>query len=226
MKPSPVSNPHSSQVEQAVPPADAEYRRNLPHFHPANTYLFLTWRLNGSLPKIKTAANLTPGQAFAAADRIEDRRTDGPQWLKDPAVAQVISKAILAGDHERHFYDIYAWVVMLNHVHMLILPKVPVPTLTRWLKGSTDRFANQILNRAGQPFWQPESYDHYLRKSSQLLTTISYIEQNPVTAGLAPSAERWPWSSAGWQAKPPAPPEPHQPGKLSELGKPELGFHD
>jgi REP element-mobilizing transposase RayT len=193
-----------TDVGQAVPPADAQYLRHLPHLHPSNTYLFLTWRLKGSLPSSKTNPYLTPGQAFAAADRIEDRRTDGPLWLKDPAVAQVVSQAILAGDRERHFYDLYAWVVMPNHVHILILPKVAVPVLTRWLKGSTARFANQILNRTGQPFWQSESYDHYLRKSNQLNTTIDYIEQNPVSAGLAPSAERWPWSSAGWQAQPPA----------------------
>jgi len=58
----------------------------------------------------------------------------------------------------------------------------------------------------GQPFWQDESFDHYLRAASRLDRTIAYIEQNPVSAGLVCSAEHWPWSSAGWQAKPPAPP--------------------
>ena len=95
---------------------------------------------------------------------------------------------------------------MPNHVHMLILPAVPIPVLMRWLKGSTARSANRILGRTGQQFWQDESYDHYLRRSSQVDRTIAYIEGNPVAAGLVCSAERWPWSSAGWQAKPPAPP--------------------
>ena len=106
-----------------------------------------------------------------------------------------------------------AWVVMPNHVHLLILPKVPVAVLMRWLKGSTARSANQILGRTGQPFWQDESYDHYLRHGSQIDRTIAYIEENPVSAGLVSSAENWPWSSAGWQAKPPAPPNllTHQP---------------
>jgi putative transposase len=54
---------------------------------------------------------------------------------------------------------------MPNHVHLLILPKVPVPILMRWLKGSTARSANLLLGRTGQPFWQDESYDHYARNS-------------------------------------------------------------
>jgi putative transposase len=56
---------------------------------------------------------------------------------------------------------------MPNHVHLLILPKVPVPVLMRWLKGSTARSANQLLGRTGQPFWQDESYDHYARNAIQ-----------------------------------------------------------
>jgi putative transposase len=96
---------------------------------------------------------------------------------------------------------------MPNHVHLLMLPQVEVPVLMRWLKGSTARRANRILGRTGQPFWQDESYDHYLRTSDQTGRTIACIERNPVSAGLAPAIERWPWSSAGWQAKPPAPPD-------------------
>jgi type I restriction enzyme R subunit/putative DNA methylase len=96
---------------------------------------------------------------------------------------------------------------MPNHVHLLILPKVLVAVLMRWLKGSTARGANRILGRTGQPFWQDESYDHYLRRPSQIERTIAYIEENPVSAGLVRSAECWPWSSAGWQAETPAPPE-------------------
>jgi putative transposase len=110
------------------------------------------------------------------------------------------------GEIERHFYELCAWVVMPNHVLLLIHPQVSVAVLMRWLKGSTAREANRVLGRTGQPFWQDESWDHYLRNSDQLSRTIAYIEGNPVSAGLARSAESWPWSSAAWPAKPPAPP--------------------
>ena len=141
-----------------------------------------------------------------AQDRALDRHSSGPTWLRHPPIADLVARAIRIADEERQFYELRAWVVMPNHVHLLILPQVPVAVLRRWLKGSTAREANRILGRTGQPFWQDESYDHYLRQRSQIDRTVTYIEQNPVSAGLVDSAERWPWSSAGWQAKPPAPP--------------------
>jgi putative transposase len=186
-----------------------EYRRRLPHFQPDGAYLFLTWRLWGSLPRRADSSTYpSPGHAFVAQDRALDRCSSGPLWLRDPRIADVVAHAIAIGQDERQFYELCAWVVMPNHVHLLILPTVAVAASMRWLKGSTARRANQILGRTGQPFWQDESYDHYLRDPNQISRTTAYIEQNPVCAGLARSAEDWPWSSAGWQAKPPAPPKP------------------
>jgi putative transposase len=167
----------------------AEYRRRLPHLHPDGIYLFLTWRLWGSLPA-KT-------ESFTEYDAGLDRPCSGPLWLKDPRIAELVSQAILIGENERHFYRLLAWSVMPNHVHLLILPQVPVPVLMRWLKGSTARGANLILGRTGKPFWQDESYDHYLRGGVE--RTVAYIEGNPVSAGLVDCAELWPWSSAGWR---------------------------
>ena len=196
-------------VGQAVSPAVCkmpEYQRRLPHFHPDDAPIFLTWRLYGSLPAI-TDPTIYPtrGHAFVAQDRFLDRRASGPRWLGDPRVADVVARAILIGDCERNFYRL-AWVIMPNHAHLLIRHLVPIPVLMRWLKGSTARSANRILGRTGQPFWQDESWDHYLRRSSQIERTTAYTEKNPVAAGLVDASARWPWSSAGWQAKPPAPP--------------------
>ncbi len=182
-----------------------EYRRRLPHFHPRDAYLFLTWRLWGTLPaQASSLVFPTAGHAFVAQDRALDRHCSGPLWLADPRLADLAARAILMGEGERKFYELGAWVVMPNHVHLLILPRVPVPVLMRWMKGSTARSANRILGRTGQPFWQDESWDHYLRNVDQVNRTITYIERNPVSAGLVDSVECWPWSSAGWQATPPA----------------------
>jgi hypothetical protein len=130
-----------------------EYRRRLPHFHPSDSYVFITWRLWGSLPaKPDLTRHPTPGHAFAAQDRVLDRHASGPRWLHDPRIADLVADAILIGEIERYFYHLGAWVVMPNHAHLLILPVVPVQALMRWLKGSTARRANQILGRTGHPF--------------------------------------------------------------------------
>jgi putative transposase len=178
----------------------AEYRRRLPHFHPDDAYLFLTWRLWGSLPALPPS-HLYPtrGHAFVAADRALEHNRTGPVWLKDPRIARLVVETILAGEKERLFYELYAWAVMPNHVHLLILPKVAVPVITRWLKGSTARRANQLLGHTGQAFWQDESYDHWVRNRHEFGRIVGYIEENPVSAGLVGSPDLWPFSSAGWQ---------------------------
>ena len=196
-----------------------EYRRRLPHFHPEDAYLFLTWRLSGILfgaPPHKPGA--TPGQIFVAQDRALHRLSTGPRWLGDPRIADLMASAILYGESGRHFYELYAWVVMPNHVHMLILPLVAVPKIMRWLKGSTAREANRILDRTGQQFWQDESYDHYLRNESQFHRTVNHLEGNPVSAQLVRSPEDWLWSSANWQAEAPALPKARPlPSSLSSI---------
>jgi putative transposase len=196
-------------VGQAVSPARANHGRipqKIAHLHPEGAYLFLTWRLWGSLPpQSQSVVYPTAGHAFVAQDRALDWHLAGPRWLLDPPIAELVSQAIVIGECERKFYELRAWVVMPNHVHLLILPKVPGASLMRWLKGPTACTANRLLSRTGQPFWQDESYDHYLRQSNHIQRTVDYIEENPVSAGLVSCAAGWRWSSAGWQAKPPAP---------------------
>jgi hypothetical protein len=142
-----------------------EYCRRLPHRQPDEVPLFITWSLWGSLPVAKRVTSefslLTPGQAFAAADRALEQDSRGPLWLNDSRIARFIAETIQIGIEERCWYELYAWAVMPNHVHLLVLPRVPLPGLTRWLKGSTARHANRLLHRTGKPFWQAESYDHW-----------------------------------------------------------------
>ena len=85
---------------------------------------------------------------------------------------------------------------MANHVHVLLLPKIPPNKLLKSLKGYTAREANKLLGRTGTPFWQKESYDHWVRNQSEWERIKFYIENNPVKAGLVRSAELYRWSSA------------------------------
>ena len=104
-------------------------------------------------------------------------------------------EAIRAGE-SRKFYELSAWVVMPNHVHLLILPQVELPQITQWIRGRTAREANVLLGRVGQPFWQHESYDHWVSNEKELQRIAAYVEENPVSAGLAATPEDWPFSSA------------------------------
>lgn len=87
-------------------------------------------------------------------------------------------------------------MVMANHVHVLLLPHIPPSRLLQPLKGVSAREANLILGRTGQPFWQAESYDHWVRDEEEFRRIKAYIENNPVKAGLVDYAEDYSWSSA------------------------------
>src|SRR5271157_635441 len=192
-------------------PTPMFYRRKLPHWHPdiaEAAFLFVTWRLAGSMPRTHLLRPLpaetsrptlpppSPGRAFLAFDREVDKATFGPIWLRDARVARVVADALLHGDTGRHFYRLRAWVIMPNHVHVLLRPMTPVPVITRWLKGSTARQANLILGRTGESFWQDESFDHRVRDEMELDRIVCYVEHNPVSAGLARNPRDWAWSSA------------------------------
>lgn len=70
--------------------------------------------------------------------------------------------------HERQ-YLLDDWVIMPNHVHLILWP-MPNFTLSEILKSRkqfTATQANQILGRTGGSFWQPESFDHWIRNDEE-----------------------------------------------------------
>jgi putative transposase len=177
------------------------YRRNLPHWFPDGKAVFLTWRLYASLPKGLFARsdankNISESEKFRAAEKILDRATSGPLWLKDARIAECVVEKMHRGACELGRYDLHSYVVMANHVHALLTPWIEVDRVTKALKGATARFANGILNRKGEHFWQDESFDHWVRSDAQFLRIKNYIERNPVKAGLVARPEDWRWSSA------------------------------
>jgi len=176
------------------------YERNLPHWHPEARWIFLTWRLHGALPlemllRIKSNEKLSE-RRFARAEKYLDSAASGPQWLKEPRIAEVVASCIRHGAAGLDFYELISFVVMPNHVHILVNPKTPLKRITKGIKGVSSRLANRILNREGQQFWQAESFDHWVRDGGEADKIRFYIEQNPVKAGLVRVPEDWRWSSA------------------------------
>jgi len=181
----------------------AFYRRRLPHWIPDQAIVFVTWRLAGSLPPpspdVCRTQHADPTRFLQRGERF-DRLPSGPVWLKDPRLADVVSNALRYGETVRRLYTLVAWVIMPNHVHVILEPRIALPNILRWLKGRTSRVANRILGRTGMPFWQDESFDHWVRSGEELQELIRYVEGNPVRGKLVEAEEEWPWSSAWLRA--------------------------
>jgi putative transposase len=174
------------------------HRRRLPHLYPEGAALFLTWHLHGSLPAqlLPPARKLVSGQAFVWLDRQLDASRYAPMYLGQREIAQIVVASIHKGVDLGH-YELGAYVVMANHVHLLIRPRIAPHRVLKSLKGATAREANRLLGRTGEPFWQKESYDHWVRNHGEFERIRAYIETNPVKAGLVRNPQDYPWSSAG-----------------------------
>ena len=174
------------------------HRRRLPHDYRDGRPLFLTWHLHGSLPHAlyPPADKQNAGRAFAWMDRYLDTTRTGPLYLKQKHIAELVVTTIRRGAEELGHYNLEAYVVMANHVHLLVVPYISPTRFLQSLKSYTARQANKLLGRTGEPFWQQESYDHWVRDEAERRRIISYIENNPVKAGLVNSPRNYPWSSA------------------------------
>jgi REP element-mobilizing transposase RayT len=76
-------------------------------------------------------------------DRLLDQARCGPTYLKQPAVADIVLTSLQCGSEIKH-YDLHAWVIMPNHVHLLLTPQVSLSKLLNSLKAATARRANLI----------------------------------------------------------------------------------
>ena len=163
--------------------------------------LFVTWRLYGSLPRDFTEklrnSGEPPNVRFARAEALLDKSDRGPLWLSMPEVADEVKAAFLRGAQDLGQYSLWAYVVMPNHVHTLITPRIPVSRITTGIKGVSAYDANRLLQRTGKAFWQRESFDHWVRNEAEEAKIRLYIENNPVKANLCRAPDEWKWSSAG-----------------------------
>ncbi|HET9177449.1 MAG TPA: hypothetical protein VFQ24_03740 [Terriglobia bacterium] len=119
-----------------------------------------TGRSAGATSAGATKGGITEaGKRFRRWDAELDKGLVGPVWLRDARIARYVELAIHRGEQLGH-YKPYAYVVMPNHVHALLVPLVPLARITRGIKGVSARDANAVLGHQGQPFWQNESFDH------------------------------------------------------------------
>lgn len=127
-------------------------------------------------------------------DDYEDKGY-GQCFFRDDRIAELMESTLF--HYEGRHYRLVRWVIMPNHLHVLIelLPGVALSSILQEWKSSTSHAANKLLGRNGV-FWMPEYYDRYIRDQHHLKRAIEYIDTNPVKAGLADTPSSYRWSSA------------------------------
>jgi REP element-mobilizing transposase RayT len=82
---------------------------------------------------------------FIVFDRRLDEARFGPLWLASPEIAKTLVAAIRKGQDELEQYTLHAFVVMANHVHLLIEPRIDI---ARIMKGIRSFLRSSTLLRA------------------------------------------------------------------------------
>lgn len=117
-------------------------------------------------------------------------------------------------------YQLWAYVFMPEHVHLLVYPGEAPERMSRFLQAVKEPVARRAIahlkrhepswlarvtvregQRVRHRFWQPGGgYDRNVISSAALRAMIEYLHANPVRRGLVVRAEDWEYSSARWYA--------------------------
>jgi REP element-mobilizing transposase RayT len=186
-------------------------RGRLPHWEKDSATYFITSRVGDSLPRnvleqiefekrniVRTAAQMRRELSSDERNRLArlssvriEHYPDtgcGACHLRNPALAKVVSEALLHFNEQR--YRLFAWCVMPNHVHVIakLFPGNSLSAVLHSWKSYTAKRARDLVGITGG-IWQREYYDHLLRSETAFERAVRYVLENPVNARL----HNWPW---------------------------------
>ena len=122
---------------------------------------------------------------------------------------------------DREKFDLWAYVIMPEHVHLLICPRGPGSRISKvlwrikrpvgrraigYLRDHAPSFLGKLTLTRGDGtrearFWQAGGgYDRNVMEPTTVPKILEYIHLNPVRRGLVEKPEDWAWSSARWYA--------------------------
>lgn len=171
---------------------------NLPHWHQDHTYCFITWRMGDSLPKAKLdewsvkkaewlRQNPKPWCEKQQQEYKDTFHDTVDAWLDAGAGSCLLGRkqyreVVIEALHYRNNkeYELEAYVIMPNHVHLLIclMETPPLPKIMQGLKRHTARQINLLRGVQGS-FWQGDYYDTLIRSPQHLAYVRNYIRKNP-----------------------------------------------
>jgi len=115
--------------------------------------------------------------------------------FRDPRLCLILLEN-LRFYHERMNFGLHGYVIMPDHIHLLITPREgsSISDIMRNLKSYAVREMRHALGIDG-PVWQRRFYDRVIRNEEQFRSALDYIHLNPVKARLVQSASGYEFSS-------------------------------
>jgi len=126
---------------------------------------------------------------FVTAQTFEKRF-----YLQSERMSKLLLQVIL-NYHEKNEHLLHEFVIMPNHLHLLL---TPMRTLERAIQSIKGGFWYRVKRELNFPhtFWQTSFYDRRVRDAEEYWQFRKYIYLNPVKKRLCVTPEQWKWSSA------------------------------
>jgi len=146
-----------------------------------------------STPRHRTA----PGSSYF----ITTKCWQGRSVFQVPQIAEILVQT-MARCRDRGDYLLHEFVVMPNHIHLLLTPSstTSLEKAVQLIKGGSSHEIHRQCERTME-IWQEGFHEWTIRDTNDWQTKADYIRMNPVRAKLVEKAERWPYSSASCQFK-------------------------
>ncbi len=162
---------------------------HLPHIDLTGHYQFVTFRTHESIDDYIRKlhhSDIKTSQKEYLIDRYLDRSANGAYLQSE--VLRYLYDFFLECDRE--LYDLVAFCIMPNHVHLLFRQTLPLAKTMQRLKGASAIEINRRLNRKGK-FWASDYFDKAIRDEKHFGIVYEYIKNNPMKAGIVGGQERF-----------------------------------
>lgn len=156
---------------------------HLPHIDLIGHYQFITFRSYDSTDKFlkKLALQNKPNNKIQLdVDNYLDHSKNGAYLNGE--ILNLLSQFFK--NKHNYLYELIAFSIMPNHVHMLIKPFKSLPSVMQIIKGSSAKLINESMTRKGK-FWANEYYDKAIRDNMHFEIVYKYIKNNPLKLGEA-----------------------------------------
>lgn len=131
-------------------------------------------------------------RTFFVTSNIIDRR-----GIFQPERVAMLLIDVLRDNREKCRFQLHAYVVMRDHIHLLLTPAAenPLEKCMQFIKGGFSFRAKKELG-FDREVWQSGFKLHRIEDPRDYAAHVLYIHENPVKAGMVTRAEDYPYSSA------------------------------
>lgn len=161
---------------------------HLPHIDLKGYYQFVTFRTFESVDEFVRKWDFSPAMSNKEKQQKIDEYLDVSikgAYLKNDILKYLFDFLI---SNDKKLYELVAFCVMNNHVHILFKPLESLSKVMQMIKGVSAKKINELLGKNGK-FWADDYYDKAIRNENHFLVVYEYIKNNPLKIGEINNSE-------------------------------------